>query len=151
MLPPAHTPFLRDFIPSLTKTARFSTIKERIMRKREGMPSLLDNLRYLEAAQGYADLGLYMQSNLELEQMSPDTRHWPEVLAVKLIIFNCLNLWEMVEIIATQLTDSAQGNPRWTSIAENARLETRAALAREHAEFAKSVSRKPTRKEVYPS
>jgi len=96
-----------------------------------GMPCLLDNLRLLEAAQGYAELGLYMQSNRELEQMSHDTRYWPEVLAVKLAIFDGLKLWDMVEIIAMQLAASAKGNPRWISMAESARRETRAARQRE--------------------
>jgi hypothetical protein len=95
------------------------------------MPVLLDNLRLLESAQGYATLGLYMQSNRELEQMSADTRHWPEVLAVKLAIFDGLKLWEMVEIVAHQLADSAKGNPRWISMAETARRETVAARKRE--------------------
>jgi hypothetical protein len=96
-----------------------------------GMSCLLDNLRLLEAAQGYATLGLYMQSNRELEQMSADTRHWPEVLAVKLAIFDGLNLWEMMEIVAAQLKDSARGNPRWIELAEGAWQETRAARQRE--------------------
>ena len=95
------------------------------------MPSLLENLRLLEAAQGYSTLGLYMQSNRELEQMSHDTRYWPEGLAVKLAIFDGLNLWEMVEIVALQLAESAQGNPRWLSVAQTARQETQAARQRE--------------------
>lgn len=95
------------------------------------MPCLLDNLRLLEAAQGYAALGLYMQANRELEQMSAETRSWPEVLAVKLAIFDGLRLWEMVDIVAAQLTDSAAGNPHWMSVAETARRETRAARRRE--------------------
>ncbi len=88
------------------------------------MSCLLDNLRLLEAAQGYAMLGLYMQANKELEQMSSNTRHWPEVLAVKLAIFGGLKLWEMMEIVALQLKDSARGNPRWIQLAERARGET---------------------------
>ena len=95
------------------------------------MPCLLDDLRLLEAAQGYAMLGLYMQSNHELEQMSADTRHWPEVLAVKLAIFDGLKLWEMVEIVALQLRDSARGNPQWMRLAESACQETRMARQRE--------------------
>ena len=95
------------------------------------MSCLLDNLRLLEAAQGYATLGLYMQANQELEHMSHDTRHWPEALAVKLDIFDGLHLWEMVEIVAVQLTASAAGNPRWISKAETARQQTRAARRRE--------------------
>jgi hypothetical protein len=91
------------------------------------MPCLLDDLRLLESAQGYATLGLYMQANQELEQMSHDSRYWPESLAVKLAIFDGLKLWEMVEIVAAQLTDRAKGNPRWVSMAESARQQTRAA------------------------
>jgi hypothetical protein len=63
--------------------------------------------------------------------MSSDTRHWPEVLAVKLAIFDGLKLWEMVEIVATQLAESARGNSRWISMAETARRQTRAARQRE--------------------
>ncbi len=102
------------------------------MQRGIGMPTFLfDNLRLLEAAQGYAALGLYTQSNQELEQMSADTRHWPEVLAVKLAIFNGLAIWEMVEIVAMQLRASAKGDPQWLRMAESARLETRAARRRE--------------------
>ena len=104
------------------------------------MPSLLDNLRLLEAAQGYAMLGLFMQANRDLEEMSPDTRHWPEVLAVKLSIFDGLMLWEMVEIVAAQLTDSAGGNPRWITMAQTARRQTRAALQRENRAMRKATA-----------
>jgi len=72
------------------------------------MPSLLDNLSLLEAAQGYTELGLYMQANRELERMSHETRHWPEVLAVKLDIFAGLRLWEMAEIVVVQLAASSR-------------------------------------------
>ena len=109
----------------------FRPERERNMQRETGMPCLLDNLRLLEAAQGYAALGLYMQSNRELEQMSPETRLWPEVLAIKLAIFDGLNLWEMVEIVALQLKDSARGHPQWISMAERARRQTHAARQRD--------------------
>jgi len=95
------------------------------------MPCLLDNRHLLDAAQGYATLGLYMRANRELEQMSPDTRQSPEVLAVKLAIFDGLKLWDLVEITAAQLTDSAEGNPQWISMADTAWRETREARWRE--------------------
>ncbi len=101
------------------------------MQRQSSMPDLLANLRLLESAEGYATLGLYMRSNQDLEQMDAETRQWPEVLAVKLAIFNGLHLWEMMEIVAVQLHDCAQGNPRWISIAETARRETHAARRRE--------------------
>ena len=101
------------------------------MQTKPGMPSFVDNLHLLEAAEGYSTLGLYIQANKELEQMSPDTRHWPEVLAIKLAIFYGLDLWEMVEIVASQLSDSARDNPRWTAVVEDARRQSRAARRRE--------------------
>jgi hypothetical protein len=94
------------------------------------MPSLLDNLRLLEAAQGYSELGLFMQANHELEQMSYETRHWPEVLAVKLTIFWGLKLWEMVEILALQLGACAKGNPRYLTMAATARQHIHAVRQR---------------------
>jgi hypothetical protein len=96
-----------------------------------GMPCMRDDLRLLESARGYATLGLYMRANRELEQMSHDSRYWPETLAVKLAIFDGLKLWEMVEIVALQLAECAAGNPRWISMAETARRETFAARLRE--------------------
>jgi hypothetical protein len=97
------------------------------------MADLLDNLRLLEGAQGYTTLGLYMQANRELEQMSYETRNWPEVIAVKLAIFDGLKLWEMVEILALQLGDCARGNPQWLTIAATARQHMRRARQRERA------------------
>ena len=113
------------------------------MQMRGGMPSLLDNLRLLEAAQGYATLGLYIQSNKELEAMSSETRLWPEVLAVKLAIFNALKLWDMVEIIAIQLCDSAKGNPLWILMAETARRGTRAARQSERTGVSNEGAARP--------
>jgi len=105
------------------------------------MPSLLDDLRLLEAAQGYAELGLYMQANRELEQMSRETRFCPEVLVVKLAIFGGLRLWDMVEIIATQLARAEKGDPRWTEVAEMAHRAIRA--GRERDELAAARGGRP--------
>jgi hypothetical protein len=91
------------------------------------MSCSLENFRRLEAAQGYAVLGLYMEANKELEQMTAETRHWPEALAIKLAIFSGLRVWELAEVVAAQLRDRAQGNPLWLSVAEEARKRMRAA------------------------
>jgi len=64
------------------------------------------------------------------------------VLAVKLDIFDGLELWEMVEIIAVQLTASAAGNPQWVSKAETARRQTLAARRRESFGMMKAGSRR---------
>ena len=112
------------------------------MRIIVSMQYLLDSLRLLEAAQGYATLGMYLQSNQELEQMSADTRLWPEVLAVKLTIYDGLKLWDLVEITAMQLKDSANGNRRWLKLADGACREMRAARMRDNlfARVAKAAS-----------
>jgi hypothetical protein len=104
--------------------------RERFVQSGMAMPNLLDNLRLLESAQGYAMLDLPMQANRELEQMSADTRLWPEVLEVKLAIFTGLDLWEMVEIVAWQLSDCSAGNPRLLAMAETACRQTRDARRR---------------------
>lgn len=91
------------------------------------MWSAAQSRRLLEAAQGYATLGLYQLANAELERMDRETRLWPEVLAVKLSIFSALELWEMAEIAAWQLADCARDHAQWAPLASSAR----AAIARE--------------------
>lgn len=49
--------------------------------------------QHLTAAHGYADLGLWLDANSELEQISPDFRDATEVLAVRLRIYRALEKW----------------------------------------------------------
>ncbi len=46
--------------------------------------------RHLQAAQGYLDLGLPLGVHEELEEIKPELRHLPEVLAIKVLIFQLL-------------------------------------------------------------
>jgi len=101
------------------------------MQWETGMQCLIDDLRLLEAAQGYATLGLHLRASQELEQMSRETRLWPEVLSVKLAIFDSLKLWDMVEIIVMQLGESARDNPQWMAMAEMGRRRLHTARQRE--------------------
>jgi hypothetical protein len=71
--------------------------------------------------------------------MTVDSRLWPEVLAIKLTIFDGLKLWDLVEITAMQLKASANGNRRWLRVAERACREMRAARMRENL-FARKSS-----------
>jgi hypothetical protein len=82
-------------------------------------------------------LGMYVQATQELDQMGTETRTWPEVLAIKLAIYDGLRLWDLVEIVAMQLKDSAKGNPRWESVAEQAFREMRAARRMEQRRAAR--------------
>lgn len=98
---------------------------------RTRMQSASESRRLLEAARGYLTLGLYQHANGELERMSRETRLWPEVLAIKLSIFSALELWELVEIAAWQLTDCAGGNANWALLANSAKAATARHRSRE--------------------
>ena len=69
--------------------------------------------RHLTAAQGYLDLGLFIEANDELEQMDADVRHLPEVLEVRLGIYRALEKWELVEVVARKLAQYDPQEPRW--------------------------------------
>lgn len=105
------------------------------------MRPLLDNLRSLETAQGYAELRMFIRSSIELDRMSRETRGWPEVLEVRLANFRGLKAWDLTEMAAEQLAESAGGNPRWLALAAGARIEARIARHRELAAHRRSRPR----------
>ncbi len=53
---------------------------------REQMPLDRPDLQHLNAAQGFAALGMYEEGNAELEKIDPFCRALPEVLEVRLEI-----------------------------------------------------------------
>jgi len=50
------------------------------------MPLEPQEQQYVTAAQGYAELGMFLDADAELEKVDPDVRHVPEVLAVRVQI-----------------------------------------------------------------
>ena len=77
------------------------------------MPLEETDERHLTAAQGYFDLGMFIEANDELEQIDADVRHLPEVLEVRLGIYRALEKWELVEVIARKLAQYDPQEPRW--------------------------------------
>lgn len=69
------------------------------------MPLEPDDQRHLTAAQGYRELGMFLDANAELEKIDPDVRHLPEVLAVRIGIYSGLNKWELMQTVAKKLAD----------------------------------------------
>ncbi len=61
--------------------------------------------QHLRAAHGYIDLGMYIDANEELEKITPDVRHVPEILEARLLIYQGTAKWEAMEAIATALVD----------------------------------------------
>jgi predicted Zn-dependent protease len=55
--------------------------------------------RTLNAAQGFFQLGMWNESWNELEALPPETRHRPQVILLRVMIYNNLKRWEEASII----------------------------------------------------
>jgi lipopolysaccharide biosynthesis regulator YciM len=72
-----------------------------------------EDLKHLTVAQGYVELGMFPDANEELEEIDPEVRHVPEVLAVRVEIYRALEKWELMQTVAKKLTEHDPENPRW--------------------------------------
>ena len=77
------------------------------------MPLSTEDLKHLTAAQGFTELGMFLDANEELEEIDPEVRHVPEVLAVRVEIYRALEKWELMQTVAKKLTEYDPENPRW--------------------------------------
>jgi hypothetical protein len=59
--------------------------------------------RHRQAAVGYAELGMYLEADAELDKIDPFCRAAPEVLAVRLGIYAGLKKWELMQVVAEKL------------------------------------------------
>ena len=50
------------------------------------MPLSTEDLKHLTAAQGFTELGMFLDANAELEEIDAEVRHFPEVLEVRVRI-----------------------------------------------------------------
>lgn len=77
------------------------------------MPLEPENQTHLEAAHGYVDLGMFLDANEELEKIDPDVRHVPEVLALRLCIYQKLEKWDLMQTVALKLTRHDPADAQW--------------------------------------
>jgi Tfp pilus assembly protein PilF len=77
------------------------------------MPLLPDDQRHLTAAEGYADLGMYLDADAELDGIDPEVRHVAEVLLVRLEIYRGLEKWELMRTVAARLAAHDPENAQW--------------------------------------
>ena len=77
------------------------------------MPLVDDDLKHLTVAQGYVELGMFPDANEELEEIDPEVRHAPEVLAVRVKIYRALEKWELMQTVAKNLTEVDPTDSRW--------------------------------------
>ncbi len=77
------------------------------------MPLELPDRQHLAAAEGFLALGMCDDANSELEEIDPFCRRLPEVLAVRLGIYQQTKRWEMAQVVAKQLATDDSSNPQW--------------------------------------
>lgn len=77
------------------------------------MPLEPEDACHLRAAQGYVELGMYLDGNAELDELDPDVRQLPEVLAVRVAIYHALEKWELMRIVARELAAHDPDNVQW--------------------------------------
>lgn len=71
------------------------------------MPLSAEDEKHLIAAQGYVELGMWLDANAELEEIDPKVRHLPEVLEVRVRIYRALEKWELMQTVAKSLAIQA--------------------------------------------
>ena len=67
-----------------------------------------------QAAIGYVELGMFQAANEQLEKIDPFNRAAPEVLAVRIAIYDGLKKWELMQEIAKRLVDFQPDDIQWT-------------------------------------
>ena len=60
---------------------------------------------HLRAATGYIELAMLEEANAELDEIDPFCRHLPEVLLARVAIYYGLKKWELLAVVAKQLTE----------------------------------------------
>ena len=78
------------------------------------MPLDPANQRYLTAAEGYLELGMFPEAQGELLAMDANTRLRPEFLAVQLGVFQGLKSWAMMRNTAQRLHDLQPDELQWS-------------------------------------
>ncbi len=77
------------------------------------MPLEPPDLQHLSAAQGFASLGMYEDANAELEEIDPFCRALPEVLEIRLVIYQGTAKWDLMQVVAEKLAQHDPGEPAW--------------------------------------
>ena len=77
------------------------------------MPLEPDDQRHLAAAEGFAELGMYLDANAELEEIDAEVRHVAEVLTVRVSIYAGLEKWELMGTVAGRLAAHDPADAQW--------------------------------------
>lgn len=80
-----------------------------------GMPLEPEDQKHLEAAHGYVELGMFLDANEALEYIDSEVRHLPEVLEVRLKIYQSLQKWGLMQAVAKHLVEHQDDVQSWIS------------------------------------
>ena len=72
-----------------------------------------DDVKHLIAAEGYAELGMFLDADAEIENIHPEVRDVPEILAIRLAIYRALENWELMQMVVRKLRKLDPENSRW--------------------------------------
>jgi hypothetical protein len=78
------------------------------------MPLEAPDHQYWTAAVGYVELGMFQEANDQLENIDPFSRAVPEVLAVRIAVYQGLKKWELMREVAKRLADFQPNDIQWT-------------------------------------
>jgi tetratricopeptide (TPR) repeat protein len=69
--------------------------------------------QFFKAACGYAQLGMFLDANEELEKVDPFNRAVPEILALRIEIYRGLKKWELMAEMSKRLAEFQPTNVQW--------------------------------------
>jgi tetratricopeptide (TPR) repeat protein len=78
------------------------------------MPLEPPDQKFFQAACGYAQLGMFLDANEELEKIDPYCRAAPEILALRVAIYRGLKKWELMAAISKRLVAFQPDDVQWT-------------------------------------
>jgi len=87
------------------------------------MPLSPDNYILLNAAQGFIKMGSYMDAEAALDDIDPFCRHLPEVLAVRVRVYQALERWELMQAVAKRMVEYDPDDAGWWVSIWNSSLE----------------------------
>jgi Tfp pilus assembly protein PilF len=77
------------------------------------MPLERSDHQHLERAQGYVALGMFLEANDELDVITPEVRHVPEVLVVRAAVYHGTGRWSAMAVVAARLVEFDPSEPGW--------------------------------------
>jgi tetratricopeptide (TPR) repeat protein len=77
------------------------------------MPLSPDDDILLNAAEGFIKLKSYLDADAALDDIDPFCRHLPEVLAVRVRVYQALERWELMEGVAKRMVEYIPDDAGW--------------------------------------